>query len=241
MLSGRQKANDEENSLCVETTNYGTIPPPSSDESSSRGNSDADERASNHSSSIVKRKKRRMEQRQCCKPKLSARLSILPKRNGSSSCDEDERPTDLVLPALDPKAKEVIESIPTNRSLDGLFMRQSHVNLSTVRANYRYERRKARHDTQKRSFTERMQHFFMYNPHIAFMKSLLFAKKTIILFVNLDLLVDLIFCIAYLVEMKEEADVNLYPPWLYKYRSYDLWLVCLALTYWDLCSFAIRK
>lgn len=103
MLSGRQKANDEENSLCVETTNYGTIPPPSSDESSSRGNSDADERASNHSSSIVKRKKRRMEQRQCCKPKLSARLSILPKRNGSSSCDEDERPTDLVLPALDPK------------------------------------------------------------------------------------------------------------------------------------------
>lgn len=103
MLSGRQKATDEENGLCVETANYGAIPVASSDESSSRGNSDADERASNHSSSIVKRKKRRMEQRQCCKPKLSARLSILPKRNGSSSCEEDERPTDLVLPALDPK------------------------------------------------------------------------------------------------------------------------------------------
>lgn len=107
MLSGRKKSvADEESSLCVETTAYGAIPvgPPSSDEtSSSRGNSDADERASNHSSSIVKRKKRRMEQRQCCKPKMSARLSILPKRNGSSSCDEDERPTDLVLPALDPK------------------------------------------------------------------------------------------------------------------------------------------
>lgn len=25
--------------------------------------------------------------------------------------------------------------------------------------------------------------------------------------------------------MKEEADVNLYPPWLYKYRSYDLWYI----------------
>lgn len=42
------------------------------------------------------------------------------------------------------RAKEVIESIPTNGSLDQLFMRQSHVNLSTVRAKYRFERRKAR-------------------------------------------------------------------------------------------------
>lgn len=104
MLSGKKSPIiDEENSLCVETNNtttYGTIP--SSDETSSRGNSDADERGSNHSSSVVKRKKRRMEQRQCCRPKVSTRLSsILPKRHGSAC--EEERPTDLVLPALDPK------------------------------------------------------------------------------------------------------------------------------------------
>lgn len=100
MLSAKKEPLiDEENSLCVETTTtYGAIP--SSDETSSRGDSDADERGSNHSSSVVKRKKRRMEQRQCCRPKVSTRLSnILPKRH---ACEED-RPTDLVLPALDPK------------------------------------------------------------------------------------------------------------------------------------------
>ncbi|KAI8052598.1 calcium-activated BK potassium channel alpha subunit-domain-containing protein [Gilbertella persicaria] len=40
--------------------------------------------------------------------------------------------------------------------------------------------------------------------------------------------------------MKQESDVNLDPPWLYKWRSYDLWLVCLTLSCWDICSFAIR-
>lgn len=80
--------------------------------------------------------------------------------------------------------------------------------------------------------------------------------------VNLDLIVDLILCLAYLVEMKQESDVNLNPPWLFKYRSYDLWyahaytsymlfimrlitrlirLFCYTLAFWDLGSFVIRK
>ncbi|CAO3651451.1 unnamed protein product [Mucor hiemalis] len=116
ILQGRRKSSvaDEENGLCVQptpptTTNYGAIPTgaPSGDETSSlRGNSDADERASNHSSSsnVVKRKKRRMEQRQCCRPRVATRFSsILHKKNSSDSEEEDERPYDLVLPALDPK------------------------------------------------------------------------------------------------------------------------------------------
>ena len=37
-----------------------------------------------------------------------------------------------------------MESIPCNSSLDQLFMRQQQINLSTVRANYRVEKRKAR-------------------------------------------------------------------------------------------------
>jgi hypothetical protein len=118
LLSQRKKslAKDEENNLCVDTTtpatSYGAIPattggPPSSDDtSSSRGNSDADERESNHStSSIVKRKKRRMEERQCCRrPKVATRLSaMLPIGHSSDDESDDDRPSDLVLPALDPK------------------------------------------------------------------------------------------------------------------------------------------
>jgi hypothetical protein len=41
--------------------------------------------------------------------------------------------------------------------------------------------------------------------------------------VYLDLLVDALFCMAYLVELQQEKDVGLTPPWLYKYRAWDLW------------------
>ncbi|KAG2190906.1 hypothetical protein INT46_006667 [Mucor plumbeus] len=243
---------DEENSLCVETTSkYGAIPTikaHSSDESSHsdpEGGGGGGGDSSSHSS-IKKRKKRRMEQRHCCnksRPKLSTRLSSMlhhSNKKRQSDSDDELRVTNLVLPALDPNAKEVMESIPCNSSLDQLFMRQQQINLSTVRANYRVEKRKARHHIQSRSFLDHVKLFLELNPYVLFIRNLLFEKKTIILFVHLDLLVDLFFCLAYLVEMKQESDVNLDPFWLFKWRSYDLWLVCLALSYWDLGSFAIR-
>lgn len=39
----------------------------------------------------------------------------------------------------------------------------------------------------------------------------------------MDLMVDLLLCLAYLVEMKQEADIDVSPFWLFKWRSYDLW------------------
>ncbi|KAK4514602.1 uncharacterized protein ATC70_002201 [Mucor velutinosus] len=242
---------DEENSLCIESSSrYGAIPTASAHSSDEFSHSDPEEGegGSSSHSSIKKRKKRRMEQRHCCKksrPKISSRLSSMlhhgSKKRHSSDSEDNLRATDLVLPALDPNAKEVKESIQCNSSLDQLLMRQQQINLSTVRANYRVEKRKARHHVQKKSFKDHVRMFLETNSVVLFIRNLLFAKKTIILFVHLDLLVDLLFCLAYLVEMKQESDVNLDPFWLYKWRSYDLWLVCLALSYWDLGSFAIRK
>jgi hypothetical protein len=55
------------------------------------------------------------------------------------------------------------------------------------------------------------------------------------------MMVDIIFCLMYLVEMKQESDVDLDPPWLYKWRSYDLWRFCQLLSIWDLGSFFMRK
>ncbi|KAL7315601.1 hypothetical protein PS15m_004798 [Mucor circinelloides] len=241
---------DEENSLCIESSSrYGAIPTTNTHSSDESSHSDPEEGegASSSHSSIKKRKKRRMEQRHCCKksrPKISSRLSSMlhhgSKKRHSSDSEDDIRATNLVLPALDPNAQEVKESIQCNSSLDQLLMRQHQINLSTVRANYRVEKRKARHHVQKRSFMDCVRLFLETNPIVLFIRNLLFAKKTIILFVHLDLLVDLLFCLAYLVEMKQESDVDLDPFWLYKWRSYDLWLVCLALSYWDLGSFVIR-
>ena len=43
-------------------------------------------------------------------------------------------------------------------------------------------------------------------------------------------MVDLLFCLAYLVEMKQEADIHAHPPWMYKWISYDLWSVVFDFT-----------
>ncbi|KAI9247966.1 hypothetical protein BDA99DRAFT_564939 [Phascolomyces articulosus] len=148
---------------------------------------------------------------------------------------------DLVLPALDPKADEVIASAASQKSLDQWFARRSHVNFSTVRAKYRSSRKSARDEkTEVYSMINQVRSYFHWHPYIAKIRDALFANQTIVAFVNIDLMVDLLFCLAYLFEMKQEFDVHLSPPWLYKWRSYDLWLFCQCLTCWNLGSFIMR-
>lgn len=54
-------------------------------------------------------------------------------------------------------------------------------------------------------------------------------------------MVDLLLCLCYLIEMKQEADIEVSPHWLYKWRSYDLWLCCTLLSLWNLGSFIMRE
>ncbi|KAI8979379.1 hypothetical protein BDF20DRAFT_974315 [Mycotypha africana] len=260
MLNVRAKKQnqDEESSLFVNIptiSEYGALSKVSSEEPSSSKetseeiediensyNNDNNNHSNGSNSSIKRRKKRRLEKRQCCRPRMStSRLSSLLHSSAENS-DDDERTrgANLVLPALDPSAKEVIESIPCTNSWDHLFMRQQQINFSTVRANYRNERKKARDNVQKKSIKNRILEYYHHSPVILFIKNILFAKNTIVLFVNLDLLVDLFFCLSYFIEMKQEFDVDLEPNWLYKWRSYNLWLACCIFSYWDLSSFAIR-
>ncbi|KAI8981829.1 hypothetical protein BDF20DRAFT_863480 [Mycotypha africana] len=56
----------------------------------------------------------------------------------------------------------------------------------------------------------------------------------------MDLIVDMLLCFAYLVEMKQEADIEIKPSWMYKWRAYDLWIICVILSFWNLGSFIIR-
>ncbi|KAI9470853.1 MAG: hypothetical protein EXX96DRAFT_370816 [Benjaminiella poitrasii] len=56
----------------------------------------------------------------------------------------------------------------------------------------------------------------------------------------MDLFVDILLCLAYLVEMKQEADIDVHPSWMYKWRSYDLWFFCSLLSLWNLGSFIMR-
>ncbi|KAI7868459.1 hypothetical protein BDF14DRAFT_1793440 [Spinellus fusiger] len=247
--NGEPAEEDEENLLCIKSTHtYGTtldtqlpkkLPSASArssikeDNCSSRGNSDVDD-----ATDIAKRRKRRLQKRHHSRPRLVTQFSNIVL--GSHKSDETNDVPDLVLPLLDPKAPEVIESVPAQLTLEPWFTRRSKVHLSTVRSNYKSSRKHTREEDKIFSVKSALAFFFTNNPYILGAKKILFGNKSIVLFVNLDLLVDLLFCLAYLVEMKQEADVDLYPPWLYKWRSYDLWLFCQFLSIWNTGSFLMR-
>ncbi|KAI9008929.1 hypothetical protein CLU79DRAFT_498520 [Phycomyces nitens] len=185
------KHSDEESSLGIDQPTYGSVQRPpshlssstaSSDESGSlKANSDADE-----PSRATRRKKDRLQQRHS--PHQISRLSsVIP---GSSSNEASN--SDLVLPALDPKAQEVIEAISLSSPLEQLFMRRSNINLSTVRQKYRKSRRLVRDEkTEVLSIIQnielRVRQCFNYNAYISAIKDFFLANQTIVLFVRYKL------------------------------------------------------
>ncbi|KAI9254039.1 calcium-activated BK potassium channel alpha subunit-domain-containing protein [Sporodiniella umbellata] len=179
--------------------------------------------------SIVHRKRHRMQQRQ-------SRPSLLPNYFSSRVSNDERQSPEFILSALDPTAREVMDS-KNNRNF---FRRQSDINLSTVRSNYRQQRKKMRDYGKRKSLKEKIKHFLLYNIYLKKLKHILFDKRTIVLFVHLDMLVDLFFCLTYFVEIKQTSSITIEPSWIYTSRSYRLWIACLAFTYWDLCSFIIR-
>ncbi|OAD70615.1 hypothetical protein PHYBLDRAFT_69549 [Phycomyces blakesleeanus NRRL 1555(-)] len=192
-MSIRSKSNkqsDEESSLGIDHPNYGSVQRPashlsssstaSSDESGSlKANSDADE-----PSRATRRKKFRIQQRHS--PHQISRLSsVIPGSNSNEASTSD-----LVLPALDPKAQEVIEAVTLSGPLEQLFMRRSNINLSTVRQKYRKSRKLVRDEkTEVLSIIQNIQlcikQCFNYNTYISAIKDFLLANQTIVLFVCL--------------------------------------------------------
>ncbi|CAO3626501.1 unnamed protein product [Cunninghamella blakesleeana] len=156
--------------------------------------------------------------------------------------DIEERNSELVLPSLDPKAEEVVISSHKN-TIDRFLFKKQMVNLSTVRSSYREVRKYARDEEtalNSKNVLERLKHNLKLDEKISSLRLSLLSNRNIVLFVNFDMMIDLIFCLMYLVEMKQESDVHLDPGWLYKWRSYDLWKFCQLLSVWDIGSFFMR-
>ncbi|KAI7853624.1 hypothetical protein BDC45DRAFT_510713 [Circinella umbellata] len=168
---------------------------------------------------------------------------LLPTMQTSGRCSRSEKRknafflNDFVLPALDPKAQEVTAattSIPSFSSSFSLlntkennnnptwFIRRKpvQVNLSTIRSNYKISRKRARDDDPKvYGFIDDIKQYFQYDAYASMIKSILWANQTIVLFVNLDLIVDLLLCCAYVREIIQGYDISLSPYWLFKNRS----------------------
>ncbi|CEP14358.1 hypothetical protein [Parasitella parasitica] len=196
---------------------------------------------------VANRKKKRLEKHHRPKrPKLVSTLSHIV-RSARQSEDEDdandivEMPSnDLIIPELDPNADEVREYIPSPLKPDNWTSRKHRVNLSNIRENYRDARIRDRNGNLPLTGIAKVKSMLQYDAYVSEAKRILFANRSIILFVYTDLIVDVLLCLAYLVEMKQEADINAYPPWMFKWRSYDLWFCCTVLSLWNLGSFIMR-
>ncbi|KAI8643141.1 hypothetical protein BD408DRAFT_415336 [Parasitella parasitica] len=194
-----------------------------------------------------RKKKRLIKHHHPKRPKLVSTLSHIV-RSARQSEDEDdannvvEMPSnDLIIPELDPNADEVREYIPSPlKPTDGWTLRKHSVNLSNIRENYRDARIRDRNGNVPLTGIAKVKSILKYDAYVSEAKRILFANRSIILFVYTDLIVDVLLCLAYLVEMKQEADINAYPPWMYKWRSYDLWFCCTVLSLWNLGSFIMR-
>ncbi|CAO3700020.1 unnamed protein product [Rhizopus stolonifer] len=194
---------------------------------------------------LAKRKKKRLQKHhQTQSPQLVSKLSHIVKSATQSEEEEENKddviqipPDDLVLPELDPNAAEVSEYVPLIKPLDHRLRKQ--INLSTIRERYR-ETRLKRNSDQPLTKSEKIKKKWKYYTNMSKAKQFLFGNTSILLFVYTDLMVDLILCISYLVEMKQEENIVSEPFWLYKWRSYELWSLCVFLSVWNFASFIMR-
>ncbi|OBZ91782.1 Potassium channel subfamily T member 1 [Choanephora cucurbitarum] len=177
------------------------------------------------SKKLATRKKKRLQKHhRPARPKLVSKLSHIVRSARQSEDEEDaddviEMPTEnLIIPELDPNAAEVRESVPFGCS----SARKYRINLSNIREKYRDARIHERYGNVPLTNFERIKNLFQYDAYVSEARRILFANRSIILFVYTDLMVDVLLCLAYLVEMKQEADIHATPPWMFKWRSYDL-------------------
>ncbi|KAL1920915.1 uncharacterized protein VTP21DRAFT_11550 [Calcarisporiella thermophila] len=88
------------------------------------------------------------------------------------------------------------------------------------------------------SWVSLMFDFDMYRTKLS---ELLQSKERIIMFVIIDLLVDLIFCILYLVEIAfRKPTQNLNPTFLFIDRPRFFWIIAVAMSFWNLLSLITR-
>ncbi|KAI8087706.1 uncharacterized protein B0P05DRAFT_569648 [Gilbertella persicaria] len=173
---------------------------------------------------LANRKKKRLQKHhRPSRPKLVSKLSHIvrsarPSEDEGDTDDIIQMPTDnLIIPELDPNADEVREYVPATTN------KKCRVNLSNIREKYRDTRIRARNGNIPLTPFQQFENMLKYNVYVSEAKRILFANRSIILFVYTDLIVDILLCLAYLVEMKQEADIHATPPWMFKWRSYDLW------------------
>ncbi|KAG0020567.1 potassium channel, sub T, member 2 [Podila clonocystis] len=126
-----------------------------------------------------------------------------------------------------------------------LLTNRKDTSYNTVRSTFRLQYAEKRR-SDIRNFVSSIRLGLDYDVYKAKAMTLLNSKARIIFFIIIDLIVDTLFCILYLVETEvlitRPSDPDQYPNpnWLFVPRPYPIWVIAVAMSSWNLMSAFIR-
>ncbi|KAF9313715.1 hypothetical protein BG003_004898 [Podila horticola] len=126
-----------------------------------------------------------------------------------------------------------------------LLTNRKDTSYNTVRSTFRLQYAEKRR-SDIRNFVSAIRLGLDYDVYKAKAMSLLNSKARIIFFIIIDLIVDTLFCILYLVEteylISRPIDPEQFPNphWLFVNRPHPIWVVAVAMSSWNLMSAFIR-
>ncbi|KAF9403639.1 potassium channel, sub T, member 2 [Mortierella sp. AD011] len=136
------------------------------------------------------------------------------------------------------KAKRVRKSGPIK-----LVTNRKDTSYNALRSTFRLQNAEKRKSNIK-NFVSLIRLVLDYDLYKARVMALLNSKALRIIFIMIDLVVDVLFCILYLVEAQYlfNRDTAGYPEpaWLFNVRPRPIWIIAVAMSSWNLMSAIIR-
>ncbi|KAF9359696.1 potassium channel, sub T, member 2 [Mortierella sp. AD094] len=136
------------------------------------------------------------------------------------------------------KAKRMRKSGPIRLITD-----RKDTSYNALRSTFRLQNAEKRKSNIK-NFVSLIRLVLDYDVYKARVMALLNSKARKIIFIMIDLVVDVLFCILYLVEAqylisKDTVDYP-EPAWLFNVRPRPIWVIAVAMSSWNLMSAVIR-
>ncbi|KAF9429000.1 hypothetical protein BGZ94_000181 [Podila epigama] len=126
-----------------------------------------------------------------------------------------------------------------------LLTNRKETSYNTLRATFRLQyAEKRRSDIH--NFVSSIRLGLDYDDYKAKIMALLNSKPRIVFFIIVDLIVDTLFCILYVVEAEwlaarlDDPREYPHPAWLFVWRPHPIWVVAVTMSSWNLMSAFVR-
>ncbi|KFH70422.1 hypothetical protein MVEG_03272 [Podila verticillata NRRL 6337] len=167
-------------------------------------------------------------------------------RFNNLSASKNSQSQGFIWDSLDNSMEEVQEARRTRKNGPiRLLTNRKDTSYNTVRSTFRLQyAEKRRNDI--RNFVSSIRLGLDYDVYKSRAMSLLNSKARTIFFIIIDLVVDTLFCILYLVEYEwlrnhaSEPTGFPNPQWLFVPRPHPIWVIAVAMSSWNLMSAIIR-